>query len=905
MSTELRPSQSGAEGPSVPVFERPPALVQFLDQTEDAIRQRLAKLRIFDRVFLLQRDWMTRITMLMLIAGLFWGAVGGFDAFGFQTQVVAYTSGQALHLSNVEIYSSVTLHGIRELFGFAQQIEIAVLGLLVVNALGVTPRHKWSLYAVAVLLNGSMLLLQGPVYFSPFNDNYFPAVGWYFLSPLGVAGHSAYVVSPLWFLGWLALCAGVLLWTWWVVVHMLAWYRAHREATGRQFPVFMWFVVGTLILLPLTYGPLVVSTVWDMGTAYAGWAISPIANQVIFWMFGHAIVYVLFLIPIIELYLLIPILARRPIYSYRFAVASAVMFVVLTPLLGLHHLYLTPVPAWSTWLTMALSFAIVLPSAITFFSVWMTVKGVPRGQWEWNAVALFALLSFGGAIFGGLTGPELATIPFDVDVHNSLFVLAHFHAITILAIVAGAFALLYAFFPILTGRQWFSSALARIHFLFTLVGGVTLVVAMDELGNLGVLRRDYILPLLPAVSLYEMVMFVGIVVTLVGQLFLVANGFLTVFRGELFSAAGLSFDEAVRRAAQSTAPRSARVPISDIPFSRQVPRLGRERAEKAWIGTVTALLVIVLVAATPGSLSVGNGVNGTSGDPPVTEYVDLTGVQYYWSVHEVGPVNGTYDNAVVVYAGAWVQLNMTDSGATQSFLVPLRSASVIDVQVVPGSTSYAVFQAPSVPGVYGAPDGEYDGPWFGQDVTALVVLPPANQTGATLAAFSAAGGEGDLYNPPVQSAASADLVGNAEGVFNNSVPGPTLTAAVPAGGAPLSLRWTVPLSSIGIDNYLVNVTSTNPAQQQLYVVDRDYTLPYSAGIYRIAPASGPTPVVVAPLVINSPMIETPVVTPGVYLYGLVHPVSYSYNPSGESGGQTGSQTGWVMGLWGVLWVSSS
>jgi heme bearing subunit I of the terminal oxidase len=903
MSTPLRPSQSGAEEPGVPVFGRPPALVQYLDQTEDAIRQRLAKLRIFDRVFLLQRDWMTRITMLMLIAGLFWGAVGGFDAFGFQTQVVAYASASSLHLSNVEIYSSVTLHGLRELFGFAQQIEIAVLGLLVVNALGVTPRHKWSLYAVAILLNGSMLLLQGPVYFSPFNDNYFPAVGWYFLSPLGVAGHSAYVVSPLWFLGWLALCAAVLLWTGWIVFHLRDWYRAHRESVGRQFPVFMWFVVGTLVLLPLTYGPLVVSTVWDIGTAYAGWAISPLANQVIFWMFGHSIVYVLFLIPIIELYLLVPILARRPIYSYRYAVASAILFVVLTPLLGLHHLYLAPVPAWSTWLTMALSFAIVLPSAITFFSVWMTVKGVPRGQWEWNAVALFALLSFGGAIFGGLTGPELATIPFDVDVHNSLFVLAHFHAITILAIVAGAFALLYAFFPILTGRQWFSSALARIHFLFTVVGGVTLVLAMDELGDLGVLRRAYILPIVPAVSLYEMVLLGGTVVTLVGQLFLVANGFLTVFRGELFSAAGLSFDEAVRRAAQSTAPRSSRVPVHDLPFTRRIPRPGRERAEKAWIGTVTVLLAIVLVASTPGSFAVGNGINGTSSDPAVTEYVDLAGVQYYWTAHETGPVNGTYDNAVVVYAGAWVQLNLTASGATQSFLVPFRSQSVIDVQVVPGSTSYSVFEAPSVPGVYGAPDGEYDGPWFGQDESALVVLPTASSSGASLGNFSSADGEGDLYDPPVQTAATAALTGNAEGLFNNSVPGPTLTATVPAGGAPLFLRWTVPLASIGLDDYLVNVTSTDPDQQQRYVVEHNYTLPYSVGIYRIVPATGLAPVAVGPLVINSAMIEDPIVTPGVYLYGLVHPVSYSYDPNGESNGQTGAQTGSVMGLWGVLWVS--
>ncbi|MGA8303497.1 MAG: cbb3-type cytochrome c oxidase subunit I [Thermoplasmata archaeon] len=900
--TDLRPSQTGAEEPSVPVFERPPALVQFLDVTEDAIRLRLAKLRLFDRVFLLQRDWMTRITMLMLIAGLFWGAVGGFDAFGFQTQVVAYATQSTLHLSNVEIYSSVTLHGIRELFGFAQQIEIAVLGLLVVNGLGVTPRHKWSLYAVAMLLNGSMLLLQGPVYLFPFNDNYFPAVGWYFLSPLGVDGHSAYVVSPLWFLGWLALCAAVLLWAAWVVVHLLDWHRAHPQSVGRRFPVFMWFVVGTLVLVPLTYVPVVVSTIWDIGTAYAGWAISPIANQVIFWMFGHSIVYLLFLIPIVELYLLIPILARRPIYSYRYAVASAIGFVVLTPLLGLHHLYLTPIPAWSTWLTMAFSFGIVIPSAITFFSVWMTVKGVPRSQWEWNAVALFALLSFAGAIFGGLTGPELATIPFDVDVHNSLFVLSHFHAITILAIVAGSYALIYAFFPILTGRQWFSALLARVHFLFTMVGGIIIVLAFDELGNLGVLRREFILPLLPTITMYQLVLFGGIVVMLVGQLFLVANGFLTVFRGELFSASGLSFDEAVRRAAQSTAPRADRVPIDDLPFVRRIPSARRERAEKAWVASVTVLLALVLAAATPGAFGVGNAINGTSGEPAASEFVDLFAVQYYWTANERGAISGTFDNVVVVYAGTWVQLNLTASGATQAFLLPFRSAAVVDVQVVPGSESYAEFQAPSAPGVYGAPDGEYDGPWFGQDVTALVVLPPANETGASLAAFGSAGGLGDIYNPPVQPLGPGPLVGDSEGLFNNSVPGPTLEVPVATDGTLVTLAWTVPLSSIGADNYLVNVTSTSPDQQQQYVIAHNYTLPFTMGIYRIGSTAGPVAVVTAPLVIDQVVKLTANLTPGVYLYGLIEPVDYSYNPGLESGSETGVQTGWVMGLWGVLWA---
>lgn len=904
--TEFRPSRTGAEGRSVAVFKRPPALIQFLDETEEAIRSRLAKMRLFDRVFLLQRDWMTRITMLMLIAGLVWGAVGGFDIFGFQTQVVAYATQSSLHLSTQEIYSSITLHGIRELFGFAQQVEMAVFGFLLINALGITPRRKWTLYLSVGLLNASMLLLQGPIYLTPFNDNYFPAIGWYFLSPLGIYGASAYVVSPIFFLGWIALAAAVLLWAWWMVANVLDWYRQHRAAAlGRRFPAFLWLLMGTLVLIPLTYVPLLTASLWDMLTAYAGVPLSPLANQVIFWMFGHAIVYVLFLLPVVGLYFLIPLLARRPIYSYRFAVASAIMFVVLTPLLGIHHLYLTPLPAWVSWLTMLLSFAIVIPSAITFFSVWMTLKGVPGSQWEWNAVALFSALAFGGSIFGGLSGPVLATITTDVNVHNTMFVLAHFHAITILAIVAGGFAFLYAFFPVLTGHRWFSVRLAQLHFAFTVVGGSTIVLAMDQLANLGVLRREVILPIVPAITGIQLILFTGIIVMLVGQLFLVANGFLTVVRGPIFSASGLSFDEAVRLAAQSTTPASRRVPVHDIPFVRRTSWQKRERAEVAWIVTVSVLLAFAVTAATPGGLAVANGHTGVGREHPDTEFVTLIGQQYYWTANETGAIHGTFDNAIVVYADQWLQFNMTATGATQSLYIPFRDQAVVNTQVVPGSTSYASFQAPAQPGVYGAPDGEYDGPWFGVDVAALIVLPAPNATGQSLAEFRTNSGAGDIYNPPIDPAATTTLVSNGEGVFNFSVPGPTLTASVPSSGGPVSFTWEVPLSSIGLTNYLVNVTSTAADAQQQYVIDHNYTLPYPFVLQRIDPTTGLVAVASAPLQINARITTTASLVPGVYLYGLTAPVAYVYNPNGESGIGSGIQTGEVMGLWGVLWVSAA
>lgn len=879
------------------IFERPPILTRVLDTAEDAIRVPLARRRFFQRLFLLDRDWMTRITMLMLIGAMVWGVVGGLDAYSFQSQAYAYATTGTITLTNQEIYSAITLHGLRMLFGFAQQLEMALFGLLAINAMGVKPRHKWALYASVGLINASMMLLEGPFYLWPtFNDSYFPSLGWTFTSPLGVQGQSAYVIGPLWFLGWYALTAAVLIWAGWMFVHFRDWLRTRPVGAAGRLPVSLLFVLATVILIPITYGPLLVSTTWDIGTYYLGWALNPLVNQVIFWMFGHGIVYVLFLIPIAALYLLIPILSKRPIYSYRFAILAAVLFIVLTPLLGIHHMFLTALPTWSTYATMVISFLIIIPSAVTFFSLWMTMKGVRRSQWEWNIVALFALLAFAGSIAGGLSGPDVATIGADVALHNSLFVLSHFHTITILAIVTGGYAALYAVFPLLTGRLWYSTWLARIHFVATAIGGILIVVCFEELGALGILRRQILFPNLPAVDLYNIILYAGIIVTLIGQLFFVLNGFLTAYRGRPLVTTGLTFDEAIRAAAQSTY-IGPTVSIREVPVQRKVTRARRERVEKLWVGSVIVLLVLVLAAATPQALFVTQGITSAANAPAGSEFVTMAGQPYYWTVNETGPIHGTFDNAIMAYAGQWVSINATARGATQSLYIPFRSLPMVNVQVVPGTTSYALFQAPSAPGVYGAPDGEFDGPWFGQDAAALIVLPTTGSS--ALSAFQSSGGSGDIYNPPVWTAASANLVGDGEGLFNQSIPGPTLYASAGV----VSFTWEVPLSSIGPNNYLVNVTSNAPNSQQQYVIDHNYTLPYSVGIYQINATRGlvrMTPP--QSLQINRVIHESLPLAGGVYLYGLILPVSYSYDPDGQSNGSTGSQLGEVMGLWGVLWV---
>ena len=889
-------AESAAAEQPVPVFEKVPPIVGFFDRTEEAIRSRLAKLTFFQRVFQLDRDWMTRITMLMVIAAVFWGVVGAVDIFGWRTQVTAWALGQPLHLSNQEIYSSLTLHGIRMLFGFAQQLELALFGIIFVTAFGLTPRHKWAYYVSVVLVNLSMVLMEGPFYIYPFfNDNYFPATDWYFYSPLGIRGLSSYVASPLWYFGWVALSVGVIIWAVWMVVHFLDWWRSHRGEV-RRIPPFALFVIATVILIPVSYAAVLSSAVWDLFNYFGMGPVNPLINQVVFWFFGHGVVYILFLIPITAFYFLVPIFAKRPIYSYRAAFAAAVVFTILTPLLSIHHLYLTPVPPWSAWLTEALTFLIIVPSAITFFTVWMTTKGVKKGEWQWNAVTLFLVLSFAGTMAGGLTGPDNNTLAFDIDLHNTLFIVSHFHALALLSIAAGGFAVVYAAFPLLAGRLWYSPRLARAHFVSTTIGWSGLVLFMDLLGSDGILRRSLIFPLTTAVVDDQIWLTVFVIVSIGAQLFFVANVLLTLFKGELLTVQGLSLDEIVRKMAQSTHPKPS-VPISDQKFVRRVPRLRRERAERTWITVVVVLIVGVLVATSPLTLTDSTAI-GTPADPPAgSEYFNLVDNQYYWQVQESGPIVGSFSDVMVVHAGQWVAVNATATGATGGFYIPFRNLPTVDIQVIPYAMSYWLFQAPSIPGVYAAPNSEYNGPWFGQDVAALVVLPTSGSS--SLASYNANGGEGDIYNPPVLAANGAFLIADQEGLFDDSVPGPTLSATPGL----VSFQYYIPTASIGVNNYLVNVTSTNPNGQLNYLAAHNDTLPYRLGIYEInTTGSNLIPVTTMPLRVGSVLNETATLSAGVYVYGLVSPVSYVYNPSGESNWMTGSDTGQIMGLWGILWV---
>jgi heme/copper-type cytochrome/quinol oxidase subunit 1 len=878
-----------------------------LDLAEEAVRSRLARHPFFDKLFLLHRNWMLRITMLMVVATFIWAIVGGADALNVRIQDFAWATTGSLPLSNESYYAAITLHAIRMLFGFVQQLTMAFFGYLVVLEYRVKARAKWLLYGAVGVFNLGVGLTNGPIYLFPqFNDSYFAATGWYFLSPIGLPGYSSYDVSPLWFWAWILMAIGTFAWSAWMIVHIRDGWRARAgRPWSERVPVWLAVIIMDAVFFVVTYIGVLASSTEDLWYLAHPQSFNVLTNQVLFWEFGHSIVYALFFVGIAVLYWLIPILVDRPLYSWRMGMVAVLLYFLLSALLGIHHLYLTPLPVLDSFLTMVGSYGIIVPSAITFFTLWMTTKGVTR--FRWNTVSLFIASAWAGGIGAGLSGGALATVSFDVVVHNTLFVVSHFHAMLLLFILPAAFAGAYVTLPLLTGRRWISRRLGTIHFVLTTVGMAGFVFSLEELGLLGLLRRAEIFPRVPAIVLGEELATVFALVIGAGQIAFLANLILTVFRGPLWVPKGSTLQDAVQDLWGSPpgadpTPRRSEVPAPSGPAARPRATLARrkERWEHLWVGTVVAALIVTLAFSSPASLGILDNTHGASDAP--TEWVNMQAHQYYWSTQESGPLNGSYNDLVVVYAGQSVEINLTSPSVTQGLYLPFRTQNVVNVQVVPGYQAYASFVAPTSPGIYPMPESEYDGPWFGLDMADLLVLPAGGSwTPSAVNDYAVNAADWDLYASPVWllSSSSVSLTADAAGLWAGSIPGPTIVA--PSGG--FTLQYSIPLNTIGPLNYLVNTTSESSTPEQQWVTAHGDHLPATMGIWNVT-STGWVPLITAPLTVGSMQTLSTTLAPGTYFYGMDQPLSYTYDPYGESGPSTGYDSGEMLALWGVLIVPS-
>ncbi|HEX6503852.1 MAG TPA: cbb3-type cytochrome c oxidase subunit I [Terriglobales bacterium] len=243
---------------------------------------------------------------------------------------------------------------------------------------------------------------------------------------------------------------------------------------------------GILLLLDRNLGtsfyvPLVVVNGQVMGHKGG----SPLLWQHLFWFFGHPEVYIAILPGMGVASQLLSTFARKPIFGYRAMVYAIMGIGLLGFMVWGHHMFMSGMSPYSAFAFSLMTMSIGVPSAIKTFNWLGTLWGA---KIRLHSPMLFAIGFVSLFVSGGLSGPFLAQPVLDIPLHDTYFVVGHFHLIMGVAAIFGIFGATYYWFPKMFGRMM-NESLARVHFVITLIGTYAIFMPMHYLGMAGQTRR--------------------------------------------------------------------------------------------------------------------------------------------------------------------------------------------------------------------------------------------------------------------------------------------------------------------------------------------------------------------------------------------------------------------------------
>ncbi|HEV7781143.1 MAG TPA: cbb3-type cytochrome c oxidase subunit I [Chitinophagaceae bacterium] len=257
---------------------------------------------------------------------------------------------------------------------------------------------------------------------------------------------------------------------------------------------------------------------------------SAILFQHLFWFLGHPEVYIILLPAMGMVSEILSVNSRKPIFGYMAMLGSLFAITILAFLVWAHHMFVTGLNPFLGSIFVLLTLLIAVPSAIKVFN-WLTTLW--RGNIRFTPATLFAIGFVSLFISGGLTGIFLGNSTIDIHLHDTMFVVAHFHIVMGVASMFGMFAGVYHWFPKMFGR-YLNSTLGFIHFWVTMVGAYLIFWPMHYQGLAGIPRR-YLdkrgwVSFNDFPELDKMITIVSIIVFAV-QLMFVFNFFYSVFKG--------------------------------------------------------------------------------------------------------------------------------------------------------------------------------------------------------------------------------------------------------------------------------------------------------------------------------------------------------------------------------------
>jgi cytochrome c oxidase subunit I len=214
---------------------------------------------------------------------------------------------------------------------------------------------------------------------------------------------------------------------------------------------------------------------------------SPVLYQHLFWFLGHPEVYIIILPAMGIVSEVLSVHARKPVFGYRAMVYSILAIAFLSFIVWAHHMFMSGVNPFISNFFVLFTLIIAVPSAVKVFNWIATLYG---GNIRFNSAMLFAMGFVSMFISGGLTGVFLGNSAIDIPLHDTYFIVAHFHIVMGIAAFFGMFAGIYNWFPKMYGR-FLNETLGKIHFWGTIIGAYAIFWPMHYLGLAGVPRRYY------------------------------------------------------------------------------------------------------------------------------------------------------------------------------------------------------------------------------------------------------------------------------------------------------------------------------------------------------------------------------------------------------------------------------
>lgn len=420
-----------------------------------------------------------------MLTALVFFAIGGLFAMLLRTQLAQPLS----NFLDVETYNQlVTLHGTVMMFLFAiPMIEGAAIYLLP-KLLGARDLAFPRLSAFGYwcyLLGGT--IVAGSIVFGVAPDS-----GWFMYTPLSSRPYSPGIGSDIWLLGITFVEVSAIAAAVEIVVSILK-VRAPGMALSKM-PLFVWYILVTMVMIIGGFPPLILASIMLEVERAFDWPFfdparggDPLLWQHLFWLFGHPEVYIIFLPAAGAISTILPVFARTPIVGYTWIVASVIALGFLSFGLWVHHMFATGLPRLSLAFFSAASLLVVIPQAVQIFA-WLAT--LYRGRPELTVPMLFILGFFGIFVIGGLTGVMVAIVPFDEQVHDTHFVVAHLHYVLIGGFVFPIMAAVYYWMPQIFGRIPMFN-FGKVVFWLVFVGFNVTFLVMHWTGLIGMPRRVF------------------------------------------------------------------------------------------------------------------------------------------------------------------------------------------------------------------------------------------------------------------------------------------------------------------------------------------------------------------------------------------------------------------------------